>query len=136
MWVNLDRWNELAPDLQYIVGVLGPAIAGRRITGASVKEPVVIRTLLASPDGLPLGFASALEGRVLGELRRPEALLSALHADVARGAARILGDQNACPAHLRHRSPKRGIMGAPRIASWHLTQPCRKTRASGPCYRQ
>lgn len=58
------------PDLQYIVRVLGPAIAGRRITGASVKEPVVIRTLLASPDGLPLGFASALEGRVFGELRR------------------------------------------------------------------
>jgi formamidopyrimidine-DNA glycosylase len=64
------------PDLQYIVASLGPRIAGRRITGANVKEPVVIRTLLASPDGLPLGFASALEGRIVAGLRRHGPFLS------------------------------------------------------------
>ncbi len=58
------------PDLEYIVSVLGPAIAGRCVTGVTVKEPVVIRTLLAGPDGMPVSFASALEGRAFGSLRR------------------------------------------------------------------
>ena len=58
------------PDLQYIVRVLGPRIEGRRITRVQVKEPIVLRTLLAGPDGMPVGFAAALEGRSFESLRR------------------------------------------------------------------
>ncbi len=58
------------PDLQSIVRVLGPRLPGRRIEEVSVKEPIVLRTLLATPDGLPLGFAAALKGRVFTDPRR------------------------------------------------------------------
>lgn len=58
------------PDLQYIVKVLAPKLQDRRIEEVSVKEPIVLRTLLAGPDGLPLGFASALKGLTFTRLRR------------------------------------------------------------------
>jgi len=54
------------PDLQYIVGMLAPRIAGRRIQEVRVKEPIVIRMLL--PDAG--GFAAALTGRRFAGLER------------------------------------------------------------------
>ncbi len=64
------------PDLQYIVKVLGPKLQDRRIEEVSVKEPIVLRTLLAGVDGLPLGFASALKGMTFSSLRRRGPFLS------------------------------------------------------------
>jgi formamidopyrimidine-DNA glycosylase len=64
------------PDLQTIVKVLGPRLPGRRIEEVSVKEPIVLRTLLAGPDGLPLGFAAALKGRTFSSLQRRGPFLS------------------------------------------------------------
>jgi formamidopyrimidine-DNA glycosylase len=64
------------PDLQSIVRVLGPRLSGRRIEGVSVKEPIVLRTLLAGSDGLPLGFAAALKGQTFSSLHRRGPFLS------------------------------------------------------------
>jgi formamidopyrimidine-DNA glycosylase len=58
------------PDLAYIVDCLAPRLSGRRIAGVSVKEPIVLRTLLAGSDGMPVGFGPALEGRSFGGLHR------------------------------------------------------------------
>ncbi len=54
------------PDLEYIVSVLGPRIRGRRIDEVVLKEPIVTRMLL--PDAG--GFARALTGRTIADLRR------------------------------------------------------------------
>ena len=54
------------PDLQYIVRVLAPRIAGRRIAEVKVKEPVVLRMLLPDQGG----FAGALTGRTFRGLER------------------------------------------------------------------
>ncbi len=54
------------PDLQYIVSQLAPRLIGRRITAVAVREPIVIRMLLAGAGG----FAEALPGRSFTELHR------------------------------------------------------------------
>ena len=54
------------PDLEYIVRKLKPRVAGRTITGVTVREPIVIRMLL--PDAG--GFADALPGRTIEGLER------------------------------------------------------------------
>jgi formamidopyrimidine-DNA glycosylase len=54
------------PDLEYIVSVLKPRVAGRRIEEVLLKEPIVIRMLL--PDAG--GFAEALKGRTIEDLAR------------------------------------------------------------------
>lgn len=54
------------PDLHYIVGNLAPRIAGRRIEEVVVREPIVIRMLLANVGG----FIDALPGRSFQDLRR------------------------------------------------------------------
>ncbi len=52
------------PDLTYIVKRLAPEIVGRRISGVTVKEPVVIRMMTGGR------FADALSGRRLLSLER------------------------------------------------------------------
>jgi len=54
------------PDLEYIVSMLRPRIAGRRIDEVLLKEPIVIRMLLADVGG----FASAMKGRTIQGLTR------------------------------------------------------------------
>jgi formamidopyrimidine-DNA glycosylase len=54
------------PDLQYIVSRLAPRIEDRRIEEIIVREPIVIRMLLAGAGG----FAEALVGRRFGSLNR------------------------------------------------------------------
>jgi len=54
------------PDLHYIVKTLAPRIIGRRITGVTVKEPIVLRMLL--PDSG--GFVEAVTGRRFTALDR------------------------------------------------------------------
>jgi len=54
------------PDLQYIVRKLAPRIEGRRIEEITVREPIVIRMLLAGAGG----FAEALAGRRFSGLNR------------------------------------------------------------------
>lgn len=100
------------PDLQYIVKALGPKLQGRRIEEVSVKEPIVLRTLLAGPDGLPLGFAAALKGRVFTGLHRhgpflsfalggkqPDSLLLIIHCMLA-GRLQIAAASDKLLAHL------------------------------------
>jgi formamidopyrimidine-DNA glycosylase len=64
------------PDLHYIAGVLTPRIRGRRIDDVTVREPVVLRMLLAGADGGPLSFTEALKGRTFSGLRRHGPFLS------------------------------------------------------------
>jgi formamidopyrimidine-DNA glycosylase len=52
------------PDLVHIEKVLQTALAGRTVTGATVREPVVLRV------AVPGGFAGALSGRRLEGVRR------------------------------------------------------------------
>lgn len=54
------------PDLEYIVSRLAPRIAGWRISEVSVREPIVIRMLLAGAGS----FTEALPGRSFTELHR------------------------------------------------------------------
>ncbi len=54
------------PDLEYIVKKLSPQIEGRRIDEVVVREPIVLRLLLAHPGG----FADALSGRTIQGLVR------------------------------------------------------------------
>jgi formamidopyrimidine-DNA glycosylase len=54
------------PDLQYIVAKLAPRIVGRRIIDIKVKEPIVIRVLLADAGG----FVAAMTGRSFTSLER------------------------------------------------------------------
>ena len=54
------------PDLQFIVSRLAPRIEGRRIEEITVREPIVIRMLLAGAGG----FTEALAGRRFGVLNR------------------------------------------------------------------
>jgi formamidopyrimidine-DNA glycosylase len=67
------RWSEASletvpelPDLQYIVKILGPRVAGRTITEVTVRQPVVLRMLLPGAGG----FAEALPGRAIQRLER------------------------------------------------------------------
>jgi formamidopyrimidine-DNA glycosylase len=52
------------PDLVHIVKALGPAIEGRRIVGAKVKNPVVLRVLV------PGSFPELVAGRTMRGLER------------------------------------------------------------------
>jgi formamidopyrimidine-DNA glycosylase len=52
------------PDLVHIVKALGPEIEGRRITRATVKNPIVLRVLAGG------NFASLVEGMVFRSLER------------------------------------------------------------------
>ena len=54
------------PDLEYIVRNLAPRVKGRRISDVQIREPIVIRMLLANSGG----FAEALPGRAIQDLRR------------------------------------------------------------------
>ncbi len=54
------------PDLQYIVRNLAPRLVGRRIEDVTVREPIVIRMLLANAGG----FVQALPGRIFEGLAR------------------------------------------------------------------
>ena len=54
------------PDLEYIVKKLAPRVAGRAITGVTVREPIVIRMLLPNAGS----FGQALPGRTIQGLRR------------------------------------------------------------------
>jgi len=68
------------PDLEYIVEMLAPRIAGKMVREVTVKEPIVIRMLLPGVGG----FAEALPGRTFGALaRRGPFLHFALSGDAA-----------------------------------------------------
>ncbi len=54
------------PDLEYIVRNLLPRVKGRRIAEVTLREPIVIRMLLANAGG----FADALPGRTVESLHR------------------------------------------------------------------
>ncbi len=58
------------PDLEYIVKKLGPALPGRRIKEVNVREPIVIRMLVAG------SFQDALQGRAFEGVRRHGPFLS------------------------------------------------------------
>ena len=52
------------PDLQYIVGRLRLVVAGWRITGVTIKEPIVVRMLV------PGAFTEVLPGQTFRDLER------------------------------------------------------------------
>jgi formamidopyrimidine-DNA glycosylase len=54
------------PDLQNIVERLAPRLEGRRVTEATVREPIVLRVLLAGVGG----FAAGVSGCPIGRLCR------------------------------------------------------------------
>lgn len=53
------------PDLVHLVKVLGPALPGRRIVRATVREPIVLRVLVPGTS-----FAAAIEGRTFAAVER------------------------------------------------------------------
>lgn len=58
------------PDLEYIAKKLSPLLAGRRIVDVAVKEPIVIRMLVAG------SFSDALKGKTFAGLVRHGPFLS------------------------------------------------------------
>ena len=70
------------PDLEYAVPILARELAGRRITGVTVKKPVVLRL------ALPGGPAELLVGRRVQEVRRrAHFVLFSLDGGAPEGAA-------------------------------------------------
>ena len=85
------------PDLVHIVRVLGPALEGRAVVRAAVKEPIVLRVLL------PGDFRDLVQGLAFNGLERHGPFL---RFHLARGAAGPAGKDLAAPGTPTPDSPK------------------------------